>query len=190
MATENVPARIKLREKPFDTKKMLDLFFGDKTIKKIWEENYHADDGSLLCVDSNMLIFDDGETAHYCNFQVEGPVNYQAAVVVREEYYRDTFGVGKELEDFPSQNAEERASELISKLEIANLGDPDIYAFSLDTYEKLNETDKLGFALNKKYQLTKDNEVYVLRYPQVFFGIELAEIRTSVKNSTKTLFRG
>lgn len=181
---KDIPTRIKLREKSFDDDKMLELFFNGKTIlhDKTWEGNYYTDDDSLLCVGSNSLSFCEGKTAPLKKFQIDAPLNYQAALTVDQDYYRDTFNIGRELDSFSSQNAAERSLELISTLEITNLGEPEFYAFSVDTLEKLKENG-FSFAFNEKYPLTKDNEVYVLKFREIFYGVELADVQTSIKNN-------
>jgi len=182
----DMPAKIRLKIKSFNAEEMIDLFFDGKTIlrDKTWEGNYYADDDSLLCVDSNSLLFCDGKTAPLKKFQIEAPVNYQAVLTVDENYYRDTFDIGKELDSFSSQSATERALKLISTLGITNLGEPEIYAFSLDTLEKLRDND-LAFAFNDKYPLTEENEVYVLHFSRLFEGIEVADTETSIKDNTR-----
>ena len=180
-----LPTRIKLKEKSFDTNEMLKLFFDGKTIlpEKTWEGNFYTDDNSLLCVNSNSLSFYEGKMAPLKEFQIDAPLNYQAVLCVSEEYFRALYDIGEELDDFPSETALNRANELISTLGITSLGEPEIYAFSVDTLKKLKEIS-FSFAFNEKYPLTKDNEVYVLKFQQVFNGIELADADTSIKDNT------
>ncbi len=181
----NLPTRIKLKEKAFDTDEMIDLFYSGKTIlqDKTWNGNYYADDDSLLCVDSNGILFCDGKTAPVKKFQIDAPLNYQAVLTVADECYREMFDIGTELDGFSSQSAESRANELISTLGITNLGEPEIFAFSLNTLEKLKEND-LAFAFNEEFPLTKDSEVYILHFPRLVDEIELADAKLSIKNTT------
>ena len=177
---ENMPTRIKLKEKFFDYEEMLPLFFGDKPInwEKTWSGGYYTDDDTYLSVEENRIQFNDGETAHNHNYQVDGPVNYQVALFVDEIFYKDTyFTGGDELDSFPLQDALDRALELTSTLGFANLGDPEIYAVSLYTYEKLIEELDAYIFFNEEYPLTVDDEVYIFHFPQVFDDVRLAELR-------------
>lgn len=182
---DNLPTRIKLKEKTFDAENMMPLFLSGKTVldEKTWEGNYWTDDGSLLYVSSNSAGFSDGATCALKEYKIDAPLNYQAVVTVIEEYYRDTFDIGRELEEFSSQSAIDRALEVVSTLGITVLEKPEIYAFSLNSLEKLKERD-LDFAFNEKYPITKDNEVYVLSFRRLFEGIELADADISIKDNT------
>lgn len=175
----NLPIRIRLKGKHFDTEEMIELFFSGKTIddEQTWSGNYYTYDGSRLYVstDYSSLSFNDGETAHGHNYQVDGPVNYQVAFFVDKEFYKNTyFSGGNDLENFPLQSALDRVLELTSMLGIADLGEPEIYAVSLDTYAKL-KVDFTNF-FNEEYPLTTDSEVYVLHFPQIFNEVELADL--------------
>ena len=182
--SENLPSRIRLKEKKFNTDECLKLFFSSKTIldEKTWEENYWADDGSLLYTNSNSVGFSDGKTANLKNFQIDAPVNYQVALTVAKEYYREIFDIGRELDDFSNRSAIDRALETAAAIGITDLEEPNIYAFSLNSLNILNENE-FSFAFNDNYQLTEDNEVYVLRFRQLFDGIELASVDASVKDT-------
>lgn len=176
-----LPMRIKLKQKDFNAEKGLDLFFGDKTVEKIWEGNYWAEDGSLFYVNSNSIGFSDGKTANLKQFQIEQPMNYQAALTVAEEYYRERFGIKSELDDFPSEEAISKALSALSALGITDLESPEIYAFSLSSLETMRDGG-FAFAFNENYPLTKDNEIYVLRFRQLFNGIELARVGANIKD--------
>ena len=176
----NLPMRIRLKGKHFDTEEMIELFFDGKIIddEQTWSGNYYTYDGSRLYVstDYSSLSFNDGETAHGHNYQVDGPVNYQVAFFVDEKFYKNTyFSGGNELENFPLQNALDRVLKLTSTLGITDLGEPEIYAVSLDTYAKL-KVDYTSF-FNEEYPLTTYSEMYILHFPQVFDGIELADLK-------------
>ncbi|MCM1167140.1 MAG: hypothetical protein NC299_16025 [Lachnospiraceae bacterium] len=180
--SESLPMRIRLKEKTFDAEECLKLFFSGKTVDNIWEGNYRSEDGSLLCVNSNSVDFCDGKTANLSAFQIEAPVNYQVALTIDDEYCREIFDIGNEINGFPSRGAIDRALDTAAALGIAELDEPEIYAFSLDSLQKIKESD-LSFAFNDKYPLTEDNEVYVLHFRQLFNGVELAGVSTSVKDS-------
>lgn len=182
--SENLPSRIRLKEKKFDTDECLNLFFSSKTIldEKTWEDNYWADDGSLLYINSNSVGFSDGQTANLKNFQIDAPVNYQVALTVAEEYYREIFDIGSELNEFPNRSAIDSAMETAAAIGITDLEEPNIYAFSLNSLNTLKESG-FSFAFNDEYPLTEDNEIYVLHFRQFYNGIELADVDASVKDA-------
>lgn len=175
----NVPTRIKLKEKFFNPDELLEIFFGGKTINEADSRGMHiwANDKSYLRTQSklNEIRFDDGATC-YNGLEVSrnSPINYQINLIYSREQYRDMFGIGEEIEGFPSQNAIDRALELCSTLGINNLGKPMVYAFNLEVYEKYKELTSPW--LNSDIPFTKDNEVYILRFRQTFGEIELADL--------------
>lgn len=181
----NLPTRIKVMEKKFDTDEMLQLFLDGKTIDHVaLDVNYWTDDGTLLTVDGNSLGFRDGKTCHAAKFQVDDPVNYQVILLLYKDYYRDEFfEPNAELDGFPSQNAIDRAENFAASFGMTNLGKPEVYAASLETYQKIR--DNFDGFFNDAYTLTNDNEVYFLMYSQVYGDIGLADLyQASVKDNT------
>jgi len=171
------PTRIKLKEKTFDTEEMINLFFSGKTIdeEETFPNFYWATDSSFLNMSptENYLKFADGPTS-YDGLGIKGdaPINYRITLEYSREHYREMYNIGEELELFSSRSAIDRALELCSTLGITHLGKPRIYAFDLDTYEKIREKNKTAW-FSDEIPLTKDNEVYVLSFRQNFGGIEL-----------------
>ncbi len=174
---DNIATRIRLKEKKFDTDEILDLFFSGKTIDPAatFEDHYWAYDKSFLRLseDLNEIYFADGYSC--CDMIGETPntpVNYTVTLYYGKDEYREVYDIGSELEGFPVQSAVDRALELASKLGLTHLGSPKVYAFDVDTFEKIKK-DTPG-RYNEALPLTQDEEVYLLRFPQVFDGIELA----------------
>ncbi|MCH5204469.1 MAG: hypothetical protein J1F03_06955 [Oscillospiraceae bacterium] len=188
---KDVPIRIKIKEKNFDADEIIELFFGGKTIleDQTWNGNYTADDKSYLFADPNRNIvrFADGKTSPTpVNNSIDFPVNYQMPIYHLEDYFREKYfpGGDGELEAFPRSDATGRALGLTSILGITNLGEPDIFAVTLDSYEKFREYyDGDGF-FNDSLTMTKENEIYYLVFPKVYAGIELADVSLSVQNHT------
>ena len=186
---DNVPTRIKLKEKSFDANEMIELFLEGKTI--VEEESdrdfglYWTADGTYLGVNdgSNWLSFFEGSVCRNGLGVSEGePINHYIDLFHSREHFREIFGIGEEIEGFPSQVAIDQALELCSKLGINNLGEPSVYAFDLGVYEKYTFNSPF---LDPDVPFTKDNEVYILHFPQTFGGVGLADFYdTTVNDST------
>ena len=175
----NAPIRIKLKEKYFDINEMRELFLGNKPIDKLHsgEGDHHlwTTDKSVLSIVGNDISFRDGPTCRSGQDNwVKNPINYQFNINNSKEHFREIYGIGEEIEGFPSQDAIDRALELCSTLGITNLGKPKVYAFDLEVYENYKKTPSLWIDSNAT--LTEEHEVYVLRFPQVIGGIELADV--------------
>lgn len=191
-APENLPTRIKLKEKRFDFETIEKVFLDGKILNPEESEDliHNYTDGSHLefLEDLNMLWFNEGSVS-YLGIKVKPPktpVNYYLYVRYSHDCYREELGIGKELEGFSSQSAIDRALELCSTLGINNLGSPEVYAFDKNSYEKFKRSDRsFDSWLNDDVPFTKDNEIYVLRFKQQFGGVELAHIYdVSIDDST------
>ena len=187
---DELPSRIKLKEKMFDRQKVIELFFdGEAPVSEYIYGNeeygqYTAQDGSKLTIEGNRIAYSNGKISTGEGGDARKfPVSYSNAVNACKEYNRDRYSItGDELEGFPLQGALDSAVELISKLGITTCGEPRIYAFSLASYEKMKHDRPSMF--NEEYPLTKDNEIYVFKFPQIIDEVELSDIRwVSVKDS-------
>ncbi len=181
----NLPAKIKIKNKIFETDDILEVFLNGKTIDHVaLDTNYWTTDGSLLTVDENCLGFRDGKTCNPAKFQAENPVNYQVILLLYKDYLRNEFFESNvELDGFPSRDAIERAQNFASSLGITNLGNPEIYTASLESYEKIR--GGFGDFFNNTYPLTNENEVYFLMFSQEYEDVGLANLyQASVKDST------
>lgn len=182
---DELPSRIKLKEKIFDRQKAIELFFGGEApvseyLYGVNEEcgQYTARDGSELRIEGNRISYYNGQMD-----DPETPVSYFAVVSVCKEYMRDRYSItGDELEGFPLQEALDIARDIISKLGITGCGEPQIYAVSLECYEKMKQND--NYIFNDKYPLTKDNEVYVFRFPQTIDEVKLSDMNVDIEDHT------
>ena len=189
---DELPSRIKLKEKIFDHQQAIELFFdGEAPISEylygVNEEcgQYTARDGSELTIEENLIRYYSGKTLNReSGFELKFPVSYLSVTRVCKEYMRDMYSIaGDELEGFPLQGALDSAMNLISKLGITGYGEPQIYAFSLASYEKMKHNETYMF--NEEYPLTKDNEIYIFEFPQLFSGIKVSDLKgVDVKDST------
>ncbi len=175
---DELPSRIKLKEKMFDHQEVIDLFFGGEApvSEYLYGANkecgqYTASDGSELIIARNSISYSNGKHLSIMNFDVlNAPVDYFDVVNLCTEFRRDMYSITEdELEGFPLQGALDSANELISKLGIAGLGEPRIYSVSLASYKKMKSE---YYLFNDKYPLTKDNEIYVFEFPRLLGEVE------------------
>lgn len=177
-----LPSKIKLREKTFDHGEMIELFFGGEA--PVSENIYGANDecGQYIAIDGAELIIEGNDISYYSGKisvmnVVEGlkaPVDYFSMMNLCKEFNRDLYSIGSdELEDFSLQNALDSVQELISKLGLAGFGSPEIYSFSLAAYEKIRSGEYYMF--NEEYPLEKDDEIYVFVYPRLYGEVELSD---------------
>lgn len=176
----NVPTRIKLKEKHFDVNEMIELFLDGKTIDEAQTNRedgiaWTTDRSNLSVAGGNYISFNEGTVCRdWPSVPRNSPINYQIDLSFSKEHFRDIYGIGEEIAGFPSQDAIDRALELCSTLGITNLGEPSVYAFDLGVYEKYKGITSPWLNLNIPF--TEEHEIYVLRFPQVFGGIELADL--------------
>lgn len=168
--------RIALKPKTFDKDELITLFFGDRAYTQLVEvdgslpEIYNTDDGVFH------LDFLGGGISFYnnkvCNYDY--PVNYASLknfCLPREWDYNPPSD--NELEGFPRETALQRAEDLLSKLGIENLGEPEVYPMSVDAIKKVVEENNPPYDVQK---LSQEHECYVLRYSQLFDGFELLDL--------------
>lgn len=192
---DELPSRIKLKEKIFDRRKAVELFFGGEAPVSEYlyganeaYGNYTAQDGSELTIEGNRICYYNGKTlSRESGFDLKFSVSYLSVIRLCKEYMRDMYSITEdELEGFPLQEALSNARNLISELGITDYGEPKIYALSLASYEKIKHNETYMF--NEEYPLTKDNEIYVFEFPQVFGKVELSDLRgVSIKDSTREI---
>lgn len=175
---DELPSRIKLKEKIFDRQKVIELFFcGEAPVSEylygVNEEygQYVSQDGSELTIEGNRINYYNGKMKDRLKY----PVPYFNILNVCKEYWRDRYSITEnELDEFPLQTALKTANDLISELGITGCGEPEIYAVSLTSYEKIYFDDADIF--NENSPLTKDNEIYVFKFPQLFGEVKLSDL--------------
>lgn len=184
-----LPSRIKLKEKIFDRQKLIELVFdGEAPVSEhlygVNEEygRYTARDGSELIIEGNRISYYNAKISHEDDPNFPG--SYSSVINVCKKHMRDMYSITEnELEEFPLQTALKTANDLISELGITGFGEPEIYAVSLTSYEKIYSDD--ARIVNKNYPLTKDNEIYVFRFPQTIDEVKLSDINVDIKDHTR-----
>lgn len=172
--------RIGIKPKTIDKEAVIKLFFGDRVYTQLVEVDgslldiYNTDDEvfHLSLLDGGISFYDE----RVCTY--EYPVHYGSLVnycVPREWDYNAPSD--DELEDFPRETALKRAEELLTKLGIGNLGEPETYPMSVDAIKKIAEEHNTPYDIQK---LSREHECYVLRYPQVFDGIEVSDLPATI----------
>ncbi len=176
---DELPSRIKLKEKMFDHQEVIDLFFGGEApvseylyVADKGCGQYTASDGSELIIERNSISYYNGKIPNTeRRDDLKFPVSYYSIVNLCDEYKRDMYSItDDELEGFPLQGALDSVKYLTSKLGIAGLGEPRIYSVFLASYEKIKQ--KEDYLFNKDYPLTKDNEIYIFDFPRLLGEVE------------------
>lgn len=176
---ENIPSRVRVKQKYFDFDAAYKLFLDGKTLdpSRTGEIFYWTTDGTFMeySEELNSLRYYEGSTCYNgLGTPENAPVNFCIYLDKSHEQYRNTYGIGRELEGFSSQDAIKQALELCSALGVNDLGEPEVFAFDSAVYEKLSEEQRSW--INKDVPFTKDYEAYVLRFPQVICGTALADL--------------
>lgn len=167
---------IKAKRRQFDVEKAKAMFIDGKTVIKETPTDhggaFHTADGITLSVVQGHLtyavehLFDDEEKHDLYGVQ-------SAAAKNLRYFYLDYQYLDSELEGFSRSEALERAEELINKLDIKFLGEPSVYAFTIEDieyyYYNNHSFDREGNEMDVR--LTKEDEFYLVRYYGEFSGI-------------------
>ena len=181
---------IKTKLRGFDVEEMKAMFIDGKTVIRETSNDdlnvFHTSDGESLVVDKGRVdyrvdhLFDDEEKHNIYDIQSTAANNLRF-------FYIDYQYLDSELEGFPRSEALERAEELVKKLDIKFLGEPNIYAFtSEDIINVFGKTsfDIEGNELNNN--LPKEDEFYLVRYFTEYSGIRIAEEKARVFEDVST----
>lgn len=175
---DNYPAElpiIKATLREFDAEAVKTLFIDGKAIYEDNSRNgkiiLETTDGASLFIgkgditfisDSHLL---DGEN----DKRAKSKMQQTAAEHVVTHYFNFPHA-GDELEDFPRSEARERADELVKKLDIKYLGEPQIYAVTAE--------DSHNF--DAEIILTKEEECYLIKYLTTYDDISIPEDNNEV----------
>ena len=190
---ENIPDEfptIKLTLKMWDKEEIERLFLSGKEIETAeeYDEKFYpgekfyywkATDGIVVSMGPGSFLYDDYSELHgkYKYGSVYGFTMDDCNLI------DDCYATNGELAAFSSADADKRAREMISKLGITNLGEPRVIAVRAEfanmvlSYTKEN-ADKYGDEFEAT-PWTENEEIYILRYPQVFENTALAMFGTT-----------
>lgn len=184
---KNTPSEVPsviLTLKKWDKEEIKNLFFDGKVItyeNEIDEKHMPGEKFNCWDTEDEMVAMRPGRI-HYDNKAVLGGEFRYGTVyhygtndctVIDDSYASD-----EELSAFSHADAKKLAQEMIDKLGITNLGEPRIISVHANLANKILEQFK-GWKENAGETFeytpwTENEEIYVLRYPQVFENTELA----------------
>lgn len=190
---ENIPDEfptVKLTLKMWDKEEIERLFLSGKEIETAEEYDekffpgekfyyWKATDGIVVSVCPGGFCYDDYS-------ELDGEYKYGSVYGFSKDdcdLIDDCYATNGELAAFSSADADKRAREMISKLGITNLGEPRVIAVRAEfanmvlSYTK-EDADKYGNEFEAT-PWTEDEEIYILRYPQVFENTALAMFGTT-----------
>lgn len=174
---EQIPqaTRISVKEKELDRDAAVKLFFGDRPYWQEFEppvngDIYYTNDGNYsLNLSAGLLGFSD-ETVCSFNFTVNyaGLINF-----CKPRSWDYNPPSSEELDDFPREAVINQARELFDFFDIHNLGEPEVYPMTVDAIKRVKEEQNTNYDIEN---LTKEHECYVLNFPVVFNGFEVANL--------------
>lgn len=165
---------VELRTRKWDKEAVKELLIGGKTVSATSQtpsddfpdefiEVYDTEDGWRLILESGRISYDDknsiGEYSYDAFFTAVGQLHFENASV--------------ELESFSRSDAVKTARDLLDKLDLTYVSEPEVYAI---TSEVANETlSQLNADHGTNYTLwTKDDEIYILRFALEYENIPMA----------------
>lgn len=181
---DNLPeaTRIRITPKAINKEEVIKLFFGDRVYTQGSE-----DQGMLDIFNTNdgvfHLNFYNGGIRFYDNrvcgvnsprSEYKYPVDYGSLknyCVPREWDYNSPSNI--EIPDFPRESALNSAKELMAKLGIENIGEPEVYPLTVEKITQIFEEHNAGIDIE---DVSSEHECYVLRYSQVYDGFELSDL--------------
>lgn len=177
---------IKATNCEFDAETAKALFIDGKTIyrddSREGRTDLHTTDGAALYLNTGDITFEadahlfDGENEKRSTFMMQWTAAQHVAT------WPTVFThAGDELEGFPRSEALERANELVKKLDIKYLGEPQIYAITAED----------SHSFDNDIVLAKEDECYLVRYLTTYNGISIpvgaGEVFDGVGNETSKL---
>lgn len=169
---------IKAKMRIFDLEALKARFIDGKDIIKETPNDhggaFHTSDGITLVANQGRFsytvehLFGDAEKREVYSAQSNAASNLRY-------FFTDYHQLDSELEGFSRAEALERANNLVEEFDIKFLGEPSVYAFTLEELEtyldKSMRFDKEG---NKtRVQLTKEDEFYLIRCYGEYGGITM-----------------
>lgn len=190
---DNIPdefSEIKLTLKTWDKEEIEQVFLSNKEISNATEsdEVFYPGEKFYLWETSDKLeiIVEPGRFEYEDKAETNGQFQYGSVYGFTMDdcnLIDDCYATNGELAAFSSADADQRAREMINKLGITNLGKPSVicvraeFANMVLSYTK-DVLDKQGEPFEAT-PWTENEEIYILRYPQVFENTTLAMAGTT-----------
>ncbi len=171
--------RIRITPKAINKEEVIKLFFGDRAYTEAPAHYlpgiYGTNDGVFyLNLRDGKIGFSDNRVCGSSFFENDYPVDYSSLVlycVPREWEYNAPSDI--EIPDFPRETALNSAEELMAKLGIENIGEPEVYPLTVEKIIQILEETHNGIGIEN---VSTEHECYVLRYSQVYDGFELSDL--------------
>lgn len=194
---ENIPnelPELKLTARGWDEAKLKSLFLDGKTITEQYEypgwyntefgESYYlyetADNHSIL-YETGRLSDNINDYEKYYKYGITSIASLTRVLKAEEIFPR------KELAGFSASAAKSMVEEVLGELGIKNFGEPEIIAISAEdanNYHLIRQKSDSEYEFN---ELPKDKEFYILKYPIVYEGVQLARWNTPISPPNKTV---
>ncbi len=171
--------RIRITPKAINKEEVIKLFFGDRAYTEAPAPYlpgiYGTNDGVFyLSLRDGEIGFHDNRVCGSSFFKNDYPVDYMSLVlycVPREWEYNAPSDI--EIQDFPRETALNSAEELLTKLGIENIGEPEVYPLTVEKITKIYEEHNAGIDIEN---VSSEHECYVLCYSQVYDGFEISDL--------------
>lgn len=179
-----IPA-IKLTLKTWSKEEIKHCFLSDKQIEEEEEHDIVLFPGEKFyrwkTKDQLAIVVEPGRFLYSDYAELNGEYHYGTVIAYANDdssLIDDCFATNEELSAFSREDAEKRMEEMFGKLGIANFGNPRVIAVHCDLANKLlpkmeGEPDK-NLTPFEYTPWTKNEEIYILRYPLVYENKELA----------------
>lgn len=190
---DNIPDEfptVKLTLKTWDKEEIERLFLSGKEFTQANEndEKFYAGEKFYYwtTTDGIAVSMGPGKFSYNDYSELDGKYKYGSVYGFTKEdcaLIDDCYATNGELAAFSSADADKRAREMINKLGITNLGKPSIISVRAEfanlvlSYVKDN-SDKYGEEFEAT-PWTENEEIYILRYPQVFENTALSMAGTT-----------
>lgn len=193
--SSEIPA-IKLALKTWSKEEIEQLFLSDKHIEEESErdETFYQGEKMYLweTMDKLRVVIQPGRFSYDDNSELDGKYKYGSVYTAAMNdcaLIDDCYATNNELSVFSYIDAEKRVKDMTDKLGITNLGEPRIISINAELANTLlsdleGSEDKAGEVFEYT-PWTENEEIYILRYPQIYENTELAMTPITYKYSDK-----
>lgn len=190
---DNIPEEfptIKLTLKTWNKEEIERLFLSEKEITQVDEHDEPFNPGEKMYFwetkDELEIVVEPGRFSYEDRAETGGKFQYGSVYGFTMDdcnLIDDCYAMNGELAAFSSADADKRAREMINKLGITNLGKPRVISVRAEFANMvLSYVKDSANEYGEKFEATpwtENEEIYILRYPQVFENTELAMAGTT-----------